>query len=58
MSFKEKYLKYKERYLNLKNQQGGIHSCPFRINQVVRIIGPAGSPNFNLFGKIYGIKFN
>jgi hypothetical protein len=73
LKYKEKYLslkkdiysqglsnnsRFKEKYINLKKQQGGVHSCPFRLNQIVRIIGPAGSPYLNILGKIDGMKFD
>jgi hypothetical protein len=60
MNYEQKYLKYKQKYLQLK---GGIMRCPFKPGDIVQVIGPfplegdVASTHLNLFGEVKGIKF-
>jgi len=56
MEYYKKYLKYKNKYLNLRNQFGG-NRCPFSVGDQVRIKGPPTDPFLNRVGTITFLKF-
>jgi hypothetical protein len=57
MDFKEKYLKYKLKYLELKNQYGGKNKCPYKVGYKVLINGPVGDPYLSREGTITEVHF-
>ena len=56
MEYYKKYLKYKQKYINLRNQSGGDR-CPFSVGDQVRIKGPPTDPFLNRVGTITYLKF-
>jgi hypothetical protein len=57
MDFKQKYLKYKQKYINLKNHIGCEDRCPFKIGECVIITGSVDDPDINKFAKITDLLF-
>ena len=56
MDYKQKYLKYKTKYLELKNIYGG-NRCPFEVGDYVIITGPVGDPHLGQNGNITHLHF-
>ena len=52
LQFKEKYLKYKKKYLNLKDLMGGVHTDKTKEELIRNIFTPQGILNPELFLRI------
>jgi hypothetical protein len=55
-NYRQKYLKYKTKYLELKNQYGGDR-CPFKVGSYIVITGPVGDPDVHRIGEITELHF-